>query len=199
MAAEKAPAFQFYPKDFLSDGKVAAMTLAERGAYITLLCLCWQERSIPAESSRLARMVGTSPAAFARLWPALEPCFHVSDDDPGRLVHLRLEKERTKQNAYRERQSNAGRASAATRQQPEGNHGSTERQPKVNSPVSDLRTPVEEPPVAPQGGRFTRDEIKHAKTVRDKRLGCIHRPRCVTVALCVEAIVQEIREQRAAS
>jgi hypothetical protein len=58
MAAEKAPAFQFYAKDFLTDGHVAGMTLAERGAYITLLCLCWQERSLPTETARLARMVG---------------------------------------------------------------------------------------------------------------------------------------------
>lgn len=143
MAAEKAPAFQFYPKDFLMDGNVAVMTLAERGAYITLLCLCWQERSLPSDAKRLARLCGTSTAAFARLWRALEPCFRVSGDDPKRLIHPRLEREREKQESFRRRQSDAGRASAARRQpevQPESNHGSTASQPEVNSALSDLRS-----------------------------------------------------------
>ena len=70
MSAEKSPAFQFYPKDFLTDSHVVAMTLAERGAYITLLCLCWLDRSLPVEMGALARLCGVSSAAFTRLWPA---------------------------------------------------------------------------------------------------------------------------------
>ncbi len=145
MAAEKAPAFQFYPKDFLMDGNVAGMSLAERGAYITLLCICWQERSLPADTTRLARMVGCPVGAFRRLWPALEPCFRASSVQPETLIHPRLEKERVKQDAFRKRQAAAGRASAAARQpdtQPEGNHGSTAAQPEVNSALSDLPSPI---------------------------------------------------------
>ena len=41
----KAPAFQFYPKDFLADANVMAMNMEERGCHITLLCACWNERS----------------------------------------------------------------------------------------------------------------------------------------------------------
>lgn len=137
MAAEKAPAFQFYPKEFLMDGNVAGMSLQERGAYITLLCLCWQEGSLPAQHQRLARMIGAPIAAFNKLWPAVGVCFREVE---GRLIHPRLEKERDKQEEFRRRQSNKGRASAASR-----NHGSTavqpEPQPKVNSPISYLRSP----------------------------------------------------------
>jgi uncharacterized protein YdaU (DUF1376 family) len=134
MASEKAPAFQFYPKDFLTDGKVAAMTLAERGAYITLLSICWLEGSLPDDPRRLAQMVGATRSEFQKLWPALAACFTVKGDA---LINKRLDLEREKQVEYRRRQSDAGRASAnqrSTVRQPEVNHGSTGRLPEVNSP-----------------------------------------------------------------
>lgn len=147
MAPEKSPAFQFYPKDFLADGNVAGMSLQERGAYITLLCVCWQEQSLPMALNRLANMVGSPLSAFHKLWPAIAPCFVEKD---GRYVHPRLEKEREKQDHFRRRQSDKGKASATARQpkgQPESNRGSTgvqpEGQPKPNSPISYLPTPVQ--------------------------------------------------------
>jgi uncharacterized protein YdaU (DUF1376 family) len=103
----RSPAFQFYPKDFLSDENVRMMSLQERGAYITLLSLCWIEGSLPADPSMLARLCGTPVAAFRRLWPALERCFRLVPTDPSRLVHPRLEREREKQSAFRGRQTDA--------------------------------------------------------------------------------------------
>ena len=142
MAAEKAPAFQFYPRDFLMDGNVAGMSLEERGAYITLLCLCWLETSLPNDMARLARMVGVSTVTFRRLWLALATCFQITD---GRLTHKRLELERGKQDAYRRMQSEKGKASAAGRQ-PDGNRCSTglstEPQPTGNSALSDLPSAI---------------------------------------------------------
>lgn len=105
MAAEKSPAFQFYPKDFLTDSHVVAMTLTELGAYIKLLCLCWLDGSVPIDLAALARLCRVSTTAFARLWPALEPCFTVLD---GRLVQPRIERERRKQTAYRAMKAAAG-------------------------------------------------------------------------------------------
>lgn len=147
MAKEKSPAFQFYPKEFLTDGNVASMSLQECGAYIKLLCLCWQDESIPSDQGRLANMVGISPAGFQKLWPAISACFV---EDGGRLRHGRLDSERRKQEAFRQKQSMKGLASAAARSQkptdsqPEANHGSTavqpDTQPESNSPISDLRS-----------------------------------------------------------
>ena len=143
MAPEKAPAFQFYPRDFLTDGRVAAMTLEERGAYITLLCLCWTERELPLEEGKLARMLGCSVTAFRRIWPALGACFTSTDTG---WQHGRLEKERAKQDAYRARQSHAGKASAATKTQPRFNQKPTAIQPdsqpnsSLLSTVSDLQS-----------------------------------------------------------
>jgi uncharacterized protein YdaU (DUF1376 family) len=112
MAKEKSPAFQFYPKEFLMDGNVAGMSLQERGAYITFLCYCWQEGSLPMDQGRLAQMVGTPLKAFLRFWPAVRVCFSEQD---GRYIHRRLEKEREKQTLHRERASSKGRAGAQAR------------------------------------------------------------------------------------
>lgn len=104
--AGKSPAFQFYPKDFLTDENVVVMSLQERGAYITLLCLCWQQGTLPSDVDRLARLCGVPPTVFRRLWPALALCFRPAETSD-RLVHPRLEKERQKQVDYRRRQSDA--------------------------------------------------------------------------------------------
>lgn len=37
----KSPAFQFYPKDFLTDDKVIEMSAEVRGYYVDLLCIDW--------------------------------------------------------------------------------------------------------------------------------------------------------------
>src|SRR3990167_1578952 len=142
MAAESSPAFQFYPKDFLTDGNVAVMSLEERGAYITLLCLCWQECSLPNDTKRLAQIVGVPQRIFLRIWPAIKVCFTQRDD--GRFIQGRLEKERAKQDAYRRRQSDAGKASAAARQ-PDGNHGSTVQQPDTNDEATEQSTKSKSP------------------------------------------------------
>jgi uncharacterized protein YdaU (DUF1376 family) len=101
----KAPAFQFYPKDFLTDENVRVMSLQERGAYITLICLCWTEGSLPSDANRLARLCGIPSTMFRKLWPAIAVCFREAGDD--RLIHPRLEREREKQTSYRRRQSDA--------------------------------------------------------------------------------------------
>jgi len=116
---EKAPAFQFYPRDFLTDGNVAAMSLQEVGAYIRLLCLCWQEQSLPTDPARLARMVGAPLPAFQKLWPAVRTCFQEVD---GRLVHPRLEKEREKQRVRREHLSLNGQKGASHRWRAHARH-----------------------------------------------------------------------------
>jgi uncharacterized protein YdaU (DUF1376 family) len=105
MSSNKAPAFQFYPKDFLSDGNVSGMALAERGAYITLLCFCWTDGSLPTDVGRLATMCGAPLKAFTATWPAVRACFHEQD---GRYVNPRLDLERQKQAEHRGQQSQRG-------------------------------------------------------------------------------------------
>ncbi len=104
-AGRRAPAFQFYPKEFLSSSKVIAMTATERGVYITLLSMQWLDGSVPADMSALARLVGMRTSALTKLWKAnLSRCFEEHD---GRLVNARLEEARQSQTEFRQRQSNA--------------------------------------------------------------------------------------------
>ena len=53
---EKAPAFQWYPKDYLSDLNVVVMTLEEEGAYRRLMDYCWLHGSIPDDMAALGAM-----------------------------------------------------------------------------------------------------------------------------------------------
>lgn len=111
----KSPAFQFYPADFLSDENVALMSLAGRGAYITLLCYCWREGSIPSDIDRLARLCGTDSSAMAQLWGELSPCFEIAINEPSRLIHSRLETERIKQAAHSAERQESGKKGALKR------------------------------------------------------------------------------------
>lgn len=110
MAPEKRPAFQFYPRDFLSDERVRQMSHTERGIYITLLCLCWLETSLPLETDVLAKVVGMPIKRFTALWEnsVLRKCFQLEED--GRLHHKRLDEERTKQTKFSRRQTDNANA-----------------------------------------------------------------------------------------
>ena len=155
MAAEKSPAFQFYPREFLSDGNVSGMSLHERGAYITLICICWNDGSLPTATERLANMVGTPHRQFLKFWPVIRACFVERD---GRYVHPRLEREREKQDIYRRRQSDRGAAGAdkrwrkhgASMAQASSGDGASTAQAMLgdSSPISDLHTPVSTPAIA---------------------------------------------------
>jgi uncharacterized protein YdaU (DUF1376 family) len=111
----KPPAFQFYPRDFVSDINVATMTLEERGMYITLLSYCWMENGIEYDPERLARLCLVSEEGFTRLWErSVRKCFRLRD---GRWHNPRLSAERDKQIAYLEKQKVAGRNGSRTRWQ----------------------------------------------------------------------------------
>lgn len=122
-----SPAFQFYPDDFLGSGKVGAMTPGEVGIYVFLLCLDWNETGFAYNPKRLARFCRTTEDAFAEAWEIVGECF---TERAGRWYNPRLEREREKQEKFRQKQVAAGIASAAAR----FNRGSTVVQPTFNSP-----------------------------------------------------------------
>lgn len=138
--SSKSPAFQFYPKDFLTSEHVELMSLAERGVYITLICKCWIEGSLPSDVTALARLCGTPIGAFRRLWPAVEPCFRLAVN--GRLTHARLEHERKKQREFRRKQAENGRLGGrprkphTTQTKAMGFSGLTQTEPKKSSSSS---------------------------------------------------------------
>lgn len=103
----KSPAFQFYPKDFLSSSKVQRMSLTEVGIYILLLSRAWLDGSLPSDVAEIAKLVKVPTARFAKMWRgSLSECFI---ERAGRLVNARMEDERKKQADFRRRQSDNGK------------------------------------------------------------------------------------------
>lgn len=84
------PFIKFYPSDFL--GGTSGLSPAERGVYITLLCLMYeQDGSIPRDDMRLARRCGAPKAAFLRVLSALIDGGKITETG-GRLFNRRAEK-----------------------------------------------------------------------------------------------------------
>lgn len=106
----KSPAFQFYPKDFLSG--TATMSLQEVGAYVRLLCYAWDAGSVPAEPKERARILGCARAQEKELWKKVGQKFALRGDA---YINERMEDERHKQAEYRRRQSDKGKAGATAR------------------------------------------------------------------------------------
>jgi len=127
------PAFQFYSGDFIAG--TTAMSPAEVGAYIRLLCYQWSNGSIPDDPRKLRQIVGgpVSADVLAKFKPAGD----------GRLANQRLEQERQKQTEYREKQRQKGIRSGAARR--------TGIEPRLNRGSSPVRTAVQpEPQPEPQ-------------------------------------------------
>jgi len=81
----KDPAFLFYSKDWLEG--TAEMTPEEKGVYIDLLAHQHQKSSIPADTKRLAKMVGLPEEEFLKIWGLLKNKFDRTDD---RMVNRKL-------------------------------------------------------------------------------------------------------------
>jgi hypothetical protein len=108
---EKSPAFQFYPKDFLTDAKVIMMPAEARGGYITLLCIDWLEDGFRADF--MAQLAGIKPdgSAMAQLCE----CFIAHPSKAGFVTNPRLVKERKKQEENRKERSGSGKKGAKAR------------------------------------------------------------------------------------
>jgi len=107
-----SPAFQFYPKDFLSDDKVVPLSLKEVGAYCLLLFHCWVEKGLRPEIEYLRGLCRNDPE-FQKIWSRkLKRCFYLRG---GRLQNRRLDRERQKQRSFKDKMIRAGKKSARMR------------------------------------------------------------------------------------
>ena len=138
----KSPAFQFYPGDFLADSAVQAMSMEERGVYISLLCIQWIEGGISSDPARLARVCHMSQADFDRVWQVVSAKFGTHPGNPAQLQNPRMERERNYQANYREERAKilaAARAKKGIQTPPQTDGNGTEKAPQ------------EAPKQAPQG------------------------------------------------
>jgi len=131
----RPPAFQFYPKDFLMDDKVIVMNLEEIGAYIKLLCLCWNNNGLTKDQKELKNMCG-NPNNWDAIWVRVGKCFY---EKKGKFYNKRLEKELKKQKAWKKKSQLGGIKSGISRRgmvEPKVKGGSTKPKPPLNSSSS---------------------------------------------------------------
>lgn len=112
---ERAPAFQFYWKQWLADDKVMAMSWAARAMHMHFICIAWQQHpacTLPDDDDLLQAWVG-----FPADWPALKKQILRAwrlDEETGRWVQDGLLRVWQQQLAYREsRQKNASKRKGA--------------------------------------------------------------------------------------
>lgn len=141
MAHEKAPAFQFYPKDYLSDMNVQALTIEQEGCYIRLLSYCWLEGHIPNDLAILSRLCkGANTEAIQQV---VAICFVRDEKHPEWLVHPRLDEERVKQAEWAAKSAEGGRRTQSQRVTAIDNHSSTTLEPPLNHRSTTLEPPLQ--------------------------------------------------------
>lgn len=141
----KAPAFQFYPNDWLSSAHVAMMTPAEEGAYIRLLCYAWSDPdcSIPDDDETLSRLSRLGEGWLKGGSQMVRKCFEPHPTKTGRLVNVRLLSEREKQARWREKSKQGGINSGKSRgykAKKQSKGGSKMVEPNGNSSVFGLQS-----------------------------------------------------------
>lgn len=119
----RAPAFQCYADDLIAG--TIQFSDAELGLYMRLLCVQWSTGSLPDDDEEL-RSYGKGDTPIARVKAKFKKC------EDGRLRNERMEKERQKQQDYRDRQ----RVNGALGGRPKGlgYSGETQTKPKKTSP-----------------------------------------------------------------
>lgn len=143
----KAPAYQWYPGDAQTDEVWRRLTWEERGLFQGLLDFQWLNGSIPndpvAMTELLTGNVGPGvPLTVERMtaaWVRMAVAFQ--DIGEGRVVNLRLERQRSGLTHYLAGKSKAGKASAEARRRKLGT-----AQPVHRSTEQPARTGPEQPP-----------------------------------------------------
>jgi uncharacterized protein YdaU (DUF1376 family) len=100
----KAPAFQFYASDFLTDTQ--SWEAFEVGVYIRLLSNQWVNGSLPSDLKRLSRIAGCEYQEMEKAWVILG--FKFLDKNDGTIINQKLESVRADKNRFIEKQHQNG-------------------------------------------------------------------------------------------
>lgn len=132
---KSSPAFQFYPDDFL--GGVITMNLQQRGLYITLLCVQWNQGFVTKDDfESLTDGIAMAEPMAKRVFAKFDQC------QDGQFRNARLEEVRQKQAEYSANRSESGKAGANKRWH---SHSAAIAQPMANdSSPSPSPTPIAE-------------------------------------------------------
>ena len=94
----KRPAFQFYPADWQKDAELQSCSIAARGLWIEMMCICHQcepyghlaVNGSPLTAGKLARLVGETPALIKRLLAELRGAGVYSEAADGCVYSRRM-------------------------------------------------------------------------------------------------------------
>ena len=108
---ERLPWFQMRPADYLLD--TLGLTVDEHGLYCLMMFTYYWQGSLPSDRTELYRVAhATTEALRASVEVIAKRYFH---EDGAHLVHNRIERELANVRQFMNRQSAAGKASAAAR------------------------------------------------------------------------------------
>lgn len=167
--AHDLPWFPVYATETLADERYQGWTCEERGAWFSLLLMCWHEGSIPADLDQLRRLLHLDGPTFSTVWQAIGGRFVSSEDLPDRLVSPRQEIEREKaRRIVRERAkagSKGGKAKALRSLKPPSNCQANAKQTPSNALANPAHTHTHSQilTLSPRGGLPTRDELRAAQ------------------------------------
>lgn len=136
----KAPAFQFYVKDWLSDPQLKMASHSTKGIWADMLCFMWEAPSrgeLSGTEDELIRLVGANPEDMSRFFAEAERlgfCYYVTDHN--KIVTLRNRR------MYREEKR---RKNNAERQQRYRDNHQCDEEVTTPSPITPI-TPITPPP-----------------------------------------------------
>lgn len=113
--ANDLPWFKVYAAETLSDENFQGWDQTERGAWFTLILVCWREGSIPSDQTSLAKLLHLDGSVMRQAWSAIGSRFVEHPDHPGRLTSPRLEKEREAARLLHNAKVGAGKKGAKSR------------------------------------------------------------------------------------
>ena len=131
----KDPAFPFYAQDFLVG--TMHMTFAETGAYIKLLAYQWTNKGI--SKKRLGFILGSG---WETVWLSISDKFIEKD---GIIYNQRLEAEREKRAAFKQKQSENGQKGGRPKKSEPSDYklGKTSK-PQLKNPAKSQKKPLED-------------------------------------------------------
>ena len=144
----KAPAFQFYPKDWLADEKVRRLSIGARGVYIDLLCYIWNTScKCIADDMHLHRILALNQDDWTEIRAELQsPGAELFVIENGCFVSPRLRSEHEKQQHHKDLRIKAAHIRW------DGNADARALHVQCSASASASATPVNNPP-SPQRGQ----------------------------------------------
>lgn len=100
-----SPWFAFYPDDF--DAGTRTMSLAARGAYLSLLSHQFTKGAVPNDDRIICRIIGAFPEEWEEIKEEVRAKFEEVD---GELINFRMERERIEREGIRSKRIEAAKA-----------------------------------------------------------------------------------------